>query len=1152
MKNKSIDYSRLRRAAEKRMHSQVDPPEEISVEDAKSLIHELRVHQIELEMQNEELRQAHAQIEESRERYADLYDFAPVGYLALDDKGHVVEANLAAAAQLGTERARLIETIFPLYVNSKDRQQARLHIMTVFKTRGRQTCELRLKPKGGEEFYARLESVFIEDANGEGRCRTSISDISYAKRTEKALHRAHDELEERVKERTAELTEANERLRQEIDNRKHAEESLRDSEERFRLFVQEVQDYAIFMVDPEGCVASWNTGAEQIKGYTPDEIIGHHIACFYTPEDNEKELPLQLLKRAASEGRTEDEGWRVRKDGSRFWADVVVTALHDKEGSLRGFSKVTRDITERQQLLEKIESLARFPDENPNPILRVSSDGKLLYASKSSALLLKSLGCKPGETLPGDWLQHALQTLSSGRSKEMELTCEEVIYSLLLVPVSDLGYLNIYGRDITERKRAEVLLQRQAELLHLSYDAIIVWRLGGRIESWNKGAEELYGYPGEEAVGRVTHDLLKTSHAEPWPQIEAKLRERKFWEGELKHRTREGQEVIVSARHQLVCGVDGVERVLETNRDITKRKRVEEELRKSHDELELRVQERTAELVRASEDLQKQAALLDLAHDAMYVVDSADVVSFWNKGAEDLYGYTREQAIGKVAYELIQTRFPESLEQVVKEAIDKGHWAGELTHTTSTGKELVVESRWALRQGEDGEPTGFLEVNRDITSRKIIEEKFRKADRAFRTLSECNQAMVRQTEEMELLQQVCRIVVDVGGYRMAWVGFAENDENKTVLPIASAGYDQGYLDHAKITWADTERGRGPTGTAIRTGKIVASQNAFSNPAYQPWRSEGTTRGYASSIALPLIVERNVIGTLTIYASEPDAFDEGESSLLGNLAENLAYGVASIRVAEQRRLSEEDLRVYASRLELINKELQDFAFVAAHDLQEPLRKIQTFCDMAQKRCAPVLDSTSKDYLDRVIKSASRMRQLLSDLLDFSKVATRLEAFKKIDLVKIVREAADVFEASVKETGCQIEIENIPAIEADETQMLGLFQNLIGNALKFRGDETPRIKIYGKLDKKRMCEIFVKDNGIGFDPRFAELIFKPFQRLHGRSKYDGTGMGLAICRKIVERHGGSIRAESEPGKGSTFIIRLPAKQTALENIIAGKQS
>ncbi|MGA2228502.1 MAG: ATP-binding protein [Syntrophobacteraceae bacterium] len=553
-----------------------------------------------------------------------------------------------------------------------------------------------------------------------------------------------------------------------------------------------------------------------------------------------------------------------------------------------------------------------------------------------------------------------------------------------------------------------------------------------------------------------------------------------------------------------------------------------------------------AELVSANEDLRKQAALLDLSHDAIFVVDSAGVVNFWNRGAEDLYGFTREQAIGNVAYEFLQTRFPESLERVVNQVIDKGQWAGELRHTTSRGKELVVESRWALQPGRDGEPAGFLEVNRDITSRKIVEERLWKADRALRTLSECNQAVIRQAEESELLHHICRIVVEVGGYRMAWVGFAEHDEKKTVRPVAHAGYDDGYLDKAGITWADEERGMGPTGTAIRTGETCVSKNAFQNPFFEPWRLDAYQRGFASSIALPLAVEGKTAGALTIYAPEPDAFDEREVLFLKNLSENLAYRITSLRSTIERRRSEEALKVYTARLELVNAELQDFAFVAAHDLQEPLRKIHTFCDMTVKRCAPVLDSTSKDYLDRVIKSASRMRQLLSDLLQFSQVATKPEPLEKIDLVKIVREAVDVFEETVKNTGALVDIGNMPSIEADESQMLRLFQNLIGNALKFHSGETPHIKVYGKLDRKGICEILVKDNGIGFAPKFAERIFKPFQRLHGRGEYDGTGMGLSICRKIVERHGGTIWAESEPGKGSTFIIRLPVKQGRWEGM------
>lgn len=258
-----------------------------------------------------------------------------------------------------------------------------------------------------------------------------------------------------------------------------------------------------------------------------------------------------------------------------------------------------------------------------------------------------------------------------------------------------------------------------------------------------------------------------------------------------------------------------------------------------------------------------------------------------------------------------------------------------------------------------------------------------------------------------------------------------------------------------------------------------------------------------------------------------------------------------RTAELEKANRE-LKAYSSKLERINEELSEFAFVASHDLQEPLRKIQTFCDLAKNRCAPALDDAGQQYLDRILSSASRMRQLLRDLLRFSRVATMLERFKQIDLYKIVREAADIFEKDILESGCLVGIENMPVIEADETQMLQLFQNLIGNALKYRSSRSPMIEICGKPDGQGFCEISVKDNGIGFEQQFERLIFKPFQRLHGRCEYEGTGMGLAICRKIVELHSGSIRAESEPGRGATFVIRLPVKQEKREDIGAGKGS
>ena len=726
------------------------------------------------------------------------------------------------------------------------------------------------------------------------------------------------------------------------------------------------------------------------------------------------------------------------------------------------------------------------------------------------------------------------------------------------VPLGD--YFITTGADITSIKKAEEALKESEERLRLLGDNLpdsAVYQYAHETDGsvrflhFSAGIEHLNGVSAEEVLrdAGTLHRQIPPEYIERLKEAEAKsASELSDFDMEIPMRRPDGQMrwMRLHSRPRRVpdgCTVwDGVQI------DVTERKQMEEELFRSRDELELRVEQRTRELVSATEKLSEKAEIIDFAHDAIIIRDLGGRTVFWSKGAQETYGFSGEEALGQITHDLLNAMSPIPIEEITKTVLEKGEWKGEIKHTKANGERIVVDSRWAVQVGAGDKPAGFLEVNRDITARKIAEEELRKADRAFRTLSEFNQTMVRQTDEMELLRQVCRIVADVGGYRLVWVGFAENDEDKSVVPIVSAGYDDdGYLAQAKISWADNERGRGPCGVSIRTGKLSVSQNAELNPAFAPWRLEAAKRGIASSISLPLIVEGSVIGSLGIYASEPDAFDQAESNLLNDLAQNLAYGIESIRVAEQRRRSEEELREYASRLELVNAELQDFAYIASHDLQEPLRKIQTFCGMAKKRCDPVLDTTSQEYLDRVLNSASRMRQLLDDLLKFSRVATRPEPFKKIDLGKMVREAAEVFEATIKETGCEIEIERLPLVEADETQMLQLFQNLIGNALKFRGTEKPLIRVYGKFDgQEGVREIYMKDNGIGFDQQFAELIFKPFERLHGRNEYDGTGMGLAICRKIAERHGGTIRAESEPGNGSTFIIRLPVKQTHLESI------
>ncbi len=207
-----------------------------------------------------------------------------------------------------------------------------------------------------------------------------------------------------------------------------------------------------------------------------------------------------------------------------------------------------------------------------------------------------------------------------------------------------------------------------------------------------------------------------------------------------------------------------------------------------------------------------------------------------------------------------------------------------------------------------------LEETQLYRERKRTEQALRRTSRAFRALSECNQAMIRATDESYLLHEICRIVVEIGGYRLAWVGFAEQDEDKTVRPAAQAGFEESYLEMLDITWADDERGRGPTGTAIRTSKTVITQDILTDPRYAPFRAAATQRGYASSLALPLIIEGHTFGALNIYAAEPDAFDTDEVKLLTELADDLSYGIASLRDRAGRARAEEETEAKSQFLE----------------------------------------------------------------------------------------------------------------------------------------------------------------------------------------------------------------------------------------------
>jgi PAS domain S-box-containing protein len=281
---------------------------------------------------------------------------------------------------------------------------------------------------------------------------------------------------------------------------------------------------------------------------------------------------------------------------------------------------------------------------------------------------------------------------------------------------------------------------------------------------------------------------------------------------------------------------------------------------------------------------------------------------------------------------------------------------------------------------------------------------------------------------------------------------------------------------------------------------------------------------------------NIIGVILVFRDITDR-EKAEEEL------RRAYDALEGRVRERTAAlscANEELKAYAARLELLNQELQEFAFVASHDLQEPLRKIMTFGDRLKARYESALGEQGRDYLERMVHSAERMRSLLEALLNYSRISTRPKPFEPAPLVKVARDAVSDMEIAIERAGGKVEIGELAVAEIDSNLMRQLFQNLISNAMKYcRKCDKPVVKIFGNMENGayRIC---VQDNGIGFDEEHLDRIFRPFQRLHGHGEYEGIGMGLAICRKIAERHGGTITARSTPGEGATFMVTLPLRQ------------
>ena len=503
------------------------------------------------------------------------------------------------------------------------------------------------------------------------------------------------------------------------------------------------------------------------------------------------------------------------------------------------------------------------------------------------------------------------------------------------------------------------------------------------------------------------------------------------------------------------------------------------------------VQKRLINAVRKKAEQAEEArifseAIISSAGEGIFVCDRELRYQVWNRVMTEFNGITAEEVIGKNAYDL----FPFLREQGVEvyhqralggERVTSPDFQGLLPNGTLAWRSAT----YAPHYNAKGEIIGLIGIIRDITE------------------------IYQKTEQLSEATAFARTIIDNAG---EGVVVYDRDLNYIV-------WNQAMERFTGIPAAD-----------------VLGKNA---PTIFPWIiSEGIDQ------QLEMALSGETVFSPDLYVELPGG-GQWRSSVYSpqrNSKNEIIGIIGLISDVTQRKNDEQELHANAVRLEQSNRELQDFAFVASHDLQEPLRKIQAFGDRLKNKYGVVLDETGLDYLARMQNAAARMQVLINDLLSFSRITSKAKPFERVDLQEIAQAVVSDLEIRIEQTGAKVDIDPLPIIDADPTQMRQLIQNLLSNALKFQqADVKPHIKITAERVKSdaSFCEITVADNGIGFEEKYLDRIFTLFQRLHGRSEYEGTGVGLAVCRKIVERHGGQITAHSAPQQGAKFIISLPSQ-------------
>ena len=996
-----------------------------------------------------------------------------------------------------------------------------------------------------------------------------------------------------------------------------AEQDLRSSEDKYRRLVQGVQDYAILMLGPLGEIRSWNPGAERMTGVKFEDVVGQNYSRFFPPEDIARGKPQEILRLAALNGLHEVQDMRVRGDGTRFLVRSTYTASRDTDGTLKGFSVISRDLTESSASEAKYQGLL---EAAPDAMVVVNEGGEIvllnLQAEKQFGYSRDQLVGQQvtkivpegfAERLIADGTRTAAEALAQQIGTGIELygrrrDGSDFPIEIMLSPLESAEGILVTAaiRDISVRKEAEKKIVRMEGryrgLLEAAPDAMVVVNQAGEIVLLNVQAEKRFGYRRDELIGQKVKNIIPEGFAERLVADELRSAEdalaQQIGTGiELTGRRKDGSEFPIEI---MLSPLESSEGILVTAaiRDISVRKEAEKNI--------VRMEGR-------------YRGLLEAAPDAMVVVNQQGEIVLLNVQAENQFGYSRDELVGQKVINIIPEGFAERIiadgTRSAAEALAQQIGTGiELYGRRKNGSDFPIEIM--LSPLESAEGILVTAAIRNISVRKEAEKNILRMEGRYRGLLEAApdaMVVVNQAGEIVLLnvqaekqfgyrrdelvgQQVINIIPE---------GFAERlvaDELRSAedalaqqigTGIELTGRRKDGSDFPiEIMLSPLESAEGILVTAAI--RDISVRKAADKHLAQ---MEGRYRGLleAAPDAMVVVNRRGEIVLLNVQAEKqfgyhrdelvgqkmkniiPEGFAErliadGLRSPEDALAQKIGTGIelsgrrkdgtdfpielmlsplesaegilvtAAIRDITMRKTAENHLLQKVEELNRSNEELGQFAYIASHDLQEPLRMVASYTQLLSRRYAGKLDADADEFIAFAVDGASRMQRLIQDLLAFSRIGTKGADLVDYSSEEAMQQALINLRGVITDSHALVTHDPLPLVQADEMQLVQLFQNLVGNAIKYQSPGIPQVHVSAAMNVDKKWVFSVKDNGLGIDPQYFERIFGMFQRLHKREEFAGTGIGLAICKKIVERHKGTISVESQLGQGSTFRFTM----------------